>query len=351
MKKPGSEMIQEYRKQIANPETADNYPFKLFNFYRALLDGEIKTKKRGGKREGYTNKTYTQKAAKTIISAVQSFFAFHSLAISLKKYIKKDVRMRKPRVQNKKHQLLTSEIDALLKIASIRQKAILTLGLAGQDESTISTLKIGMFTGKLSAENLEFIETYREKTNEDLWILLTPEAQQILADYITSLGRREGWLFKGYKDKPMKPAQCNNIFKELCKQANIKAENNKRLTFHCCRMWFSAQLRNKVSDDLIDLLTGHAVRFGGAYLGNTEKTREVLEDANISELLRLQQVVANSNHIKRELSGHKETIQKLATQLNTMKQEAQMRNQSIEDLMKLTSFLKSEIDAFKQSKP
>ena len=45
---------------------------------------------------------------------------------------------------------------------------------------------------------------------------------------------------------------------------------------------------NRVSDDLIDFCTGHNVRFGGAYLGDLQKTREAMLNANVIGLLRLQ---------------------------------------------------------------
>lgn len=284
--KTADQMLSEHRRFILNPETADTYPHTIFQFYQALLDGEIKTH--------YNNTVYTQKAAKTIVSAVQSFFAFHNLPMSLKKYIKKDVRMSKPKVQNKKHQLLTDEISALFKIAPIRDKCILALGLSGQDESTISQLRIEQFNDKLSCATLAFIETVRPKTNEDLLIPLTPEIQEMLNDYFKTLNRNEGWLFEGYKGKHIKPSLCNDVFKQLCKQAKIKPQTNKRLTFHCCRMWFSAQLKNEISDDFINLMQGHSVANSGAYLGNIQKTRQTLLDSNILKLLQLQQTFMNS---------------------------------------------------------
>ena len=286
MHKTADQMLAEHRTCILNPETADTYPLAIFNFYQALLDGEIKTH--------YKNTVYTQKAAKTIISGVQSFFAFHNLSMSLKKYIQKDPRMKNPKVQNKKHQLLTSEISALFKIASIRDKIILALGLSGQDESTISQLRIEEFNDKLKCVTLEFIETVRPKTNEDLLIPLTPETQELMKDYLKTLNRNESWLFQGYQNKPIKPSLCNDIFKQLCQQAQIKPQTNKRLTFHCCRMWFSAQLKNKISDDFIDLMQGHKVPNSGAYLGDINKTRQTLLDSNILNLLRFQQTFVNN---------------------------------------------------------
>lgn len=300
--KTADQMLSEHRKFISNPQTADTYPLTIFHFYQALLDGKIKTH--------YNKTVYSQKAAKTIISAVQSFFNFHNVPIKLKKYTQKDPRMKKPKVQNKKHQLLNHQISALFKIASIRDKCILALGLSGQDESTISQLKIEQFNDKLSCSTLEFIETVRPKTNEDLLIPLTVETQELLKDYLKTLNRNEGWLFQGYQNKeakkakierPIKPTLCNDVFKQLCKQAQIKPQTDKRLTFHCCRMWFSAQLKSKISDDHIDLMLGHAVSNSGAYLGDINKTRQTLLDANILNLLRFQQTFVN-NETKKSVS-------------------------------------------------
>lgn len=49
-----------------------------------------------------------------------------------------------------------------------------------------------------------------------------------------------------------------------------------------------SQLRNVVSDDIIDLLTGHQTRFGGAYLGDTQQIRKSLVQAKVVDILRLQ---------------------------------------------------------------
>jgi uncharacterized coiled-coil protein SlyX len=72
-------------------------------------------------------------------------------------------------------------------------------------------------------------------------------------------------------------------------------------------MWFSMQLGNRVSDDLIDLCTGHSVRFGGAYLGDLQKTREAMLNANVIGLLRLQLKNGLSKTVQEEL-GKKDLV-------------------------------------------
>jgi hypothetical protein len=198
--------------------------------------------------------------------------------------------MKKPKVERKKHQLLVDEVESMLRVANVRDKAIFFLGMCGQDESTVAGLRVEQFEGKLNGEKLEFVDLLRPKTNEEILLVLTPEVQDILAAYIKSLGKKEGWLFLGYKKRHIQPSLCNDIFKDLCKRAQVKEPNGKRLSYHCCRMWFSMQLRGRVSDDIIDLLTGHALRYQGAYMEDVEKIRKLLTEADIVNALRLQNV-------------------------------------------------------------
>lgn len=93
-------------------------------------------------------------------------------------------------------------------------------------------------------------------------------------------------------------------------------------------MWFSTQLRNKVSDDIIDLLTGHTTRYAGAYLGDAEKTLVEIE-SQITESLRLQHII-NSNGIRKELSKHETTITALIDELNTMRKTYEERIKNLE---------------------
>jgi integrase len=339
MKKSGREMLKEFRAQVSDPETCDNYPSMLFGFYKLLLSGKVKVKRMGSRKghQGgwtgqYKDKPLSQQTARTAVNSVMSFFAFHNLPINLKKFIRKDVRMKKPKPEKKKHQLLASELEALFRVADLRDKAVLALGLMGQDESTVSSLRIEKFAGKLNGETLEFVELLRPKTNEDILLVLPPEVQAILKTYIASLKRVEGWLLPGYKNKPINPQLCNDIFQQLCDAAVIK-DNEKRLSFHCCRMWFSAQLRNRVSDDLIDLCTGHNVRFGGAYLGDLQKTREAMLSANVIDLLRLQLKNGLSKTVQEELRKKDLVISEVQNRLGEQSMHIEKLQAQVEMMM------------------
>jgi len=305
--KSGEDLLNEAK---ANVESKDFYTKKLFEFYRQLANGSIKSRR---------GKTLSQNTCKTAVMSVRAFFTYHDLQLSFKKFMKKDARLAKPQVVQKKHFLVPSELQRLFRIASAREKAVLALGAMGQDRSTVARLKVEQFTGKLGATQLEFVDEIREKTNTSIKILLTPEVQRILADYIVSLKRHEGWLFEGYKNHHFKPDQCNDVFKALCEKAEVK-DNGRRLSFHCLRMWFSTQLRNKVDRDIIDLLTGHEVRFGGAYLADDEtKLRQLLTDENVQDLLQLQE--GSHNGLSKDLEEQKAKLAEQAKTIENLQEE------------------------------
>jgi hypothetical protein len=241
----------------------------------------------------------------------------------MKKFRGKDARMRSPQPDSRKHQLVDREINALMRIVDARDKSILALGLAGQDEATISSLRIEQFTGKLGETQLEFVDAIRQKTNQPIKILLTTEVQSILVDYMISLKRREGFLFPGYRESHIRPVQCNEVFRKRCEQAGVQG-NGRRLTFHCCRQWFSTQLRNRISDDIIDLLTGHKVRFAGAYLADDEVTlRELLTKAGVENLLRLREA-SPQNGVVKELEEQKAKLEEQAKTIKYLQEELEV---------------------------
>ena len=298
--KTGTEMIAEQRKLLQNPDTADTYNRKVFAYYERLLESKAKltggVKGRAGGTTGrLKEKTLSQLTAKHAVTVVQSFFAFYNVPISLRKFNRKDVRMQRPRVERKKHQLTSPEIRRLFNVADLRDKCVLALGLIGQDESTVAGLKTTDFTGKLDAVRLEFAEIVRPKTNSEILLVLTPEIQAMLKTYIATV--KGPWLFEGHNNKQIENGQPNKIFRALCSKAGLM-DNGKRLSFHCCRLWFSAQLRNKISDDLIDLMTGHVLRYNGAYIPEEhDQLRKLLTDAGIIDLLNLQGTLAREKEI------------------------------------------------------
>jgi len=313
MGKSGEAMLKEARSLAADPETLDYYPKKVFEFYKYLEAGNVKVWERSSSRAARTAKVkpLSQNTCRTAITSIQSFFAFNNLPINLKKFKAKAPKLQRPQPEKRKRLLLSNEIQLLFRLANAREKAILAIGCMGQDASTTVSLQIEQCTDKLQGAQLEFIDMLRPKANERILLLLTCEVQRILSDYVRTLKRSTGPLFEGYQSEALKPDQTNDIFKLLCAKASIK-ENGKRVSFHCLRMWFSTQLRNKVSDDLIDLMTGHQPRFGGAYIADDEsKLRELLKSANVEDLLKL----SEAPPMTPEIAEMKKTISELQQQV------------------------------------
>lgn len=310
MDKSGAEMLKEARANALDAERWFFYPTKVFEFYKTLEKVQA---------QGKHGKPLSEAARAGAVVAVQSFFSFYGVRLDMKRFKRRDAKLSHPKVERKKHQLLRDEVNALMRAGDIRDRAILALGFMGQDESTVAGLRIEQFEGRLGVRQIEFIDLTRPKTNAPIKLLLTREVQQILQDYMVSLKTHEGWLFPGYKDTQIKPQQCNEVFKSLCDKAAIVG-NGKRLSYHRLRMWFSTILKNKVSDDIIDLMQGHIVRYGGAYLADDDITlRELMNSAGVENLLRLQEASPQNGFVK-ELEEQKQIIQKQQEQIQILRE-------------------------------
>jgi integrase len=312
--KSGTQMIDEARRLWQNPETADAYALKVFQYQQALLNEKAKltgsVKGRAGGTTGkLKNKNISQLTAKYATAVVQSFFAFHNVPLNMKKFKKKDARTQRPKVERKKHLFTLPELQKLFQVANLRDKCVIALGLAGQDESTIASLGTDLFNGKLGGITLELVELTRPRTNTDILMVLTPETQNLLKAYIQTI--KAGWLFPGYNSKHFENGQPNKILKALCEKTGI-TDNGRRVSFHCLRLWFSQRLRNKISDDLIDLFTGHVPRFGGAYVSDDpEPLKKQIIEAGIIDLLKIEQTAVPTT----EIEMLKEQISELASMM------------------------------------
>jgi integrase len=285
MKKSHDVMLAEHREALKDPLTSDTYAKHLFAFSQHLFSGGL-------------GKTLSQNSVKTYIVAVQSFFAFNNSPIDFKKFLAKDARLRRPQVLKRKHIFNIAEIEALFRISDPKEKAMLALGLMGQDRSTVASMKLEEFVGLLGCRQIEFIDFSRPKSNLPIKIILTPEVQHFISDYIVRLGRHEGWLFDGYQDKHMNPSQLNSLFNELCQKAGL-VDDHRAISFHCLRKTFSSRLQTiGISSDLIDGFIGHSVRYGAAYslLDNDDLLRTQLEAAHIQDALRILPTSMN-NHV------------------------------------------------------
>lgn len=313
-------MVDEARRLWQNPETADTYALKVFQYQQALLGEKAKLSgsipgRAGGTTGKLKDKTISQLTAKYASAVVQSFFAFHNVPLNMKKFKKKDARTQRPKVERKKHLFTLPELQKIFQVASLRDKCVIALGLAGQDESTVASLKTEQFNGKLGG-TLELVELTRPKTNTDILMVLTPETQNLLKAYIQTI--KPGWLFPGYNAKHFENGQPNKILKALCDKVAI-TDNGRRVSFHCLRLWFSARLRNKISDDVVDQLTGHQVRFGGAYVSDDpEAMKKSLTDAGIIDLLTIEQ----ANMPTSEIEGLKAKLNELEKKYDEMFQRA-----------------------------
>ena len=165
-------MLVEARQLALDPDKTDKYPIKIIEYHQHLLNskaqltGSVKGRS-GGTTGKFKTKNISQLTVKTAVAVIQSFSAYHNLPLNIKRFKRKDQRLQRARPEKKKHQLTDPEIQTLFKLAGLRDKCVLALGLMGQDQSTIAGLKTGQFEGKLSGLDLESIELVARAKRKD----------------------------------------------------------------------------------------------------------------------------------------------------------------------------------------
>lgn len=255
------------------------------------------------------------------------------------------------------HTFSNGDLYKMFEVATLEYKALIatsvSLGWSIDDVLHLDKKHIQSLIERAKQSNQKFVfyETKRRKTNAKTLAVINPFALEWLDRWIKHNTSENLWTVKS--------DAVGQMLVKLAERSGITLSGKVR--FHKIRAWvINSLIKAGFSQYQWKYVVGKKIPLSDAtyldlkqqviekypkiyteymYVGKSSMT---IETASLSEQLKRQQMF---------LQGHKETISKLAKRVYNLKQEAQMRNQSIEDLMKLTSFLKSEIEALKQSKP
>jgi hypothetical protein len=258
-------------------------------------------------------------AASAYVIATQKFFRFFGRSYEV------DVRITetqiKPRVTKKKYEFSTEELQKILSIATIRDKALILLGAtAGWGAGDISILEKKTIEQILNdSKGHYFWFTKRVKTNSDQYLCLTPETREVLKSYVETLSTNEVWLFPGYNSKEedhLQPQRLYSILKHLCEKAHIESKNPKLqpLRFHGLRQYFSRKYRGR--PEVKEFCMGHAPRYAGAYSVSED---EIWQDFQEQEVNLRIQLTAPVPARKEDVEKQNQEIESLRTELATLK--------------------------------
>lgn len=321
--KTAKELLHIRRNEISTGDLNNYVEQGLTAFYEALTTGKIKTKQ---------GKPYSENSAKAFCASVKSFFSFYGMPLR-KKTFKKG---KKAIVESKKrHLFLKEELAQVLQRASLRDKAVIILGTMGLDASSVSERKIQDFKG-MTVEEF-FVASYiRPKTRQKGLIIPIREARQILAEYIKTLPRNEGWLFTGYQKRHLSAEAVNDLFVKLC-NGLIEVGEGEQVNFHCLRKYFSSQMQGVLPQILIDFCQAHSLSANQkAYVEFTfDKVKEIYEKSHAEEYLRIQPITDNGSKI--ELQKQKETMETLMESMKAMKSDYEEKIADLES--KLSRFV------------
>lgn len=289
------DLLETRKEQIKDPDKENEMGRFLKQFYVDMVKGKVQRVQRlmkGKKAKEVTrqlNWTYRPKAAQAYVNAVRQFFRYFGKAYEVDFQIT-ETQLR-PRVTKRKYEFSTEELQRVLAIASIRDKAIILLGAAsGWSAGDVVILEKATVEKILNDSGKYYWFTKRVKTNSDMYLCLTSETREILTAYIKTLPQEEKWLFPGYNNKNeghLGETQPDVILKDLCTKANITSKNAalQPIRFHGLRQYFSRKYGGR--PEVKEFCMGHVPRYEGAYSVTEEEIWKDFETQE--ENLRIQQ--------------------------------------------------------------
>lgn len=159
------------------------------------------------------------------------------------------------------------ELKMLLARANLRMKAIIEIAVSsGMRIGNILNLKVGDLDLD-SDPKIGIIRVRPElsKNRVGYYALITPEAKQILKQYLSTRGdlSPDSWLFPSWKDpsKPMTYKAFQLAWSRLLKKVGLNVKSRKggfyQLHVHVLRKYFRTMLEGYLTKSQIERLMGH----------------------------------------------------------------------------------------------
>jgi integrase len=286
------EAVEDMKHDVR--ERQDVVKTRVLAFYNWLLK-EFPVHQRGKDVEHVTiRKGLRPKSADMFVGAIRSFYATYDITVRLKGR----QRLPKPKVFNKRMQLTTLDIKALLNHArSPRDRAIiLTMFQGGMDVSTLCGMKYSdAANGLAKNEHPMKLELTRPKTGTDYFTFLGRDAVGNLKAYLSDAKSR-GIQFKNntplfvqdvkgknHEPLPIEPHIVQKIMRETAFRCGlVDSENNGHdanpVSPHALRESFgSIMINNGVPDTVVDFWLGHEIgQMSEAYKGSRFKELQAL---------------------------------------------------------------------------
>lgn len=300
--------IKKWLERV-RPSTQEQYLYRIAKFltFAKMMPGELLDEFEGDRKNGrkdrgkpeqrvmkfynfMLNEGYAKNFCVGHTLSIRSFYKSHGYVLTLK------TPKATSRKENRKRELTPQDIKKLVEHApTIRDRAvILMMFQGGFDVSTLCSLNYGDLNRELDEGRDPLkIAVVREKEDVEFFTFISTDAIDALNAYLNERRasgetlRLDSPLFvkEGYAKSTRERITTNliqNMMKSLVVKAGVVTEAEMEQADmnparpHALRSAFSTILRLNGFDPLIiDMMQGHTLPYGGAYLiGGAEKIRQ-----------------------------------------------------------------------------
>lgn len=231
----------------------------------------------------YLKENYCQNTARSTTNGVIQYFKAHKTEIKLRKAL----NVYHTVVTIRDHQLTTSEVQAMAKVADLREQLILKVGFLGLRIGDVANLRWKTFD--VYGEPPIEIEIMTHKEDQIARTFIDSEMKELLDVYLQQIDKSNPYLFQSKRQGNLSGKRIDEILKQLFERAGLKT--SKILRWHCFRkLVMRTAMELGLNSWSIKIMVGKAVSADiTTYISGVSLKEDFLKLSNILKLFPRQQ--------------------------------------------------------------
>jgi integrase len=230
-------LVEEWLSGIPSKYTRKNYMSGIKKFeneyYHKPIETLIKSPEAGREIERFycwLKERHGQNTCRNVVNAVIQFLKFHGTEVKYRRAL----QIYKTVPTTRDHRVLISEIQAMAKVAELKEQILLEVYLMGFRIGDVALLEWRTFDQNGEPPIPVAINTKKEQVVARAFI--SEEFKQLLDKYLPLLDESNPYLFQSKRRKRLSTKQINNKLKKLVERAGIT--NHGLFRWHTGRKLF-----------------------------------------------------------------------------------------------------------------
>lgn len=253
------EQVEIWLQSVPSKQTKKSYKNSIRKFeswyqkpIESLLGNQEEATKAVERFFCYLKENNCQNTARNQTNGVVQYFKAHKTPIQLRKAL----NVYKTVATIRDHQLSVSEVQAMAKVADLREQMILKIGLFGLRIGDATELKWQTFD--VQGETPIEIEIMTQKEDQLARTFIDEELKELLDRYLPTLDRNNPYLFQSKRQGNLSIHRLDEILKQLFERAGLTTQ--KILRWHCFRkLTMRTAMELGVNSWSIRMMVGKAV--------------------------------------------------------------------------------------------